>query len=138
MKRREVCLLKDASSYVGAPCPACLLLWAAGEGVCQELNCCSVVQSCLTLCHPKDHSTPGFPVLYHLLEFVRMMSIELVIPSNHLIICHPCLFLPSIFPGFRVFSNELTVCIRWPKYWSFNFNVSPSHEHSVLISFRAD
>ena len=112
MKRREVRLLKDASSRVGAPCPACLLLWAAGEGVCQELNCCSVVRLFLTLCYPKDHSTSDFPVLYHLPEFARMMSIELVMPSNHLIIFHPCLFPPSMFPSFRVFSNELTLCIR--------------------------
>ena len=66
------------------------------------------------------------------------MSIELVIPSNHLILCHPLLFLPSIFPSVSVFSNESVLCIRWPKYWSFNFSISPSNEYSGLISFRID
>ena len=66
------------------------------------------------------------------------MSIELVMPSNHLVICHPLLFLPSIFPSIRVFSNESVLHIRWPKYWSFSFNISPSDEYSGLISFRID
>ena len=66
------------------------------------------------------------------------MSIELVMPSNHLILCHPLLFLPSIFPSIRVFSNESALHIRWPKYWSFGFNISPSNEHPGLISFRMD
>ena len=66
------------------------------------------------------------------------MSIELVMPSNHLILCRPLLLLPSIFPSIRVFSDELVLCIRWPKYWSFIFNISPSNEHSGLISFRTD
>ena len=66
------------------------------------------------------------------------MSIELVIPSNHLILCHPLLLLPSIFPSIRVFSNESALRIRWPKYWSFNFNISPTNEHPGLISFRVD
>ena len=66
------------------------------------------------------------------------MSIELVMPSNHLILCCPLFFLPSIFPSIRVFSNESTHCIRWPKYWSFSFNISPSNEHPGLISFRMD
>ena len=59
-------------------------------------------------------------------------------PSNHIILCHPLLLLPSIFPSIRVFSNESALCIRWPKYWSFSFNISPSNEHSGLISFRKD
>ena len=66
------------------------------------------------------------------------MSIELVIPSNHLILCHPFLLLPSIFPSIRVFSNESALHIRWPKYWSFSFNISPSNEHPGLISFKMD
>ena len=66
------------------------------------------------------------------------MSIESVMPSNHLILCHPLLFLPSIFPSIRVISNESALHIRWPKYWSFSFNISPSNEHSGLISFRMD
>ena len=68
----------------------------------------------------------------------KLMSIESVMPSNHLILCHPLLLLPSIFPSIRVFSNESTLHIRWPKYWSFSFNISPSNEYSGLISFRMD
>ena len=71
-------------------------------------------------------------------SFFKLMSIESVIPSNHLILCHLLLLLPSIFPSIRVFSYELALCIRWPKYWSFSFNISPSNEHSELISFRMD
>ena len=69
---------------------------------------------------------------------LKLMSIELVTPSNHLFLCHPLLLLPSIFPSIRVFSNESVLCIRWPKYWSFSFNISPSNEYSGLISFRID
>ena len=68
----------------------------------------------------------------------KLMSIELVMPSNHLILCRPLLLLPSIFPSIRVFSNESALCMRWPKYWSFSFNISPSNEHPGLISFRMD
>ena len=71
-------------------------------------------------------------------SLLKLMSIELVMPSNHLILCHPLLFLPSIFPSIRVFSNDSGLCIRWPKYWRFSFNISPSNEHSGLISFRLD
>ena len=85
-----------------------------------------------------DCSTPGFPVLHHLWSLLKLMSTESVIPSNHLILCHPLLFLPSIFPSIRVFSNELALRIRWPKYWSFSFSISPSNEYSVLISFSMD
>ena len=66
------------------------------------------------------------------------MSFESVMPSNHLILCRPLLLLPSIFPGIRVFSNESALCIRWPKYWSFSFSISPSNEHLGLISYRMD
>ena len=68
----------------------------------------------------------------------RLMSIKSVMPSNHLILCRPLLLLPSIFPSLRVSSNELVVCMRWPKYWSFSFSISPSNEYSGLISFRMD
>ena len=68
----------------------------------------------------------------------KPMSVESVMPSNHLILCHPLLLLPSIFLSIRVFSNESALCIRWPNYWSFSFNISPSKEHPVLISFRMD
>ena len=70
--------------------------------------------------------------------YPKLMSIESVMPSNHLILCHPLLLLPSIFPSIRVFSNESALHNRWPKYWSFSFNISPSNEHPGLISFRKD
>ena len=101
-------------------------------------NCCSVAKLCLTLCDRMDYSTPGFPVLHYLSEFLKLVSIESVIPSNHLILCCPLLLLPSIFPSIRVFSNESVPRIRWPKYWSFNFSISPSNEYSWLISSRID
>ena len=71
-------------------------------------------------------------------NLLKLMSIELVMPSNHLILCHPLLILPSIFTNIRVFSKESVLCIRWPKYWSFSFSISPSNEYSGLISFRMD
>ena len=71
-------------------------------------------------------------------SLLKLMSIELVMPSNHLILCCPLLLLPSIFPSIRVFSNESVLCIRWPKYWSFSFSISPSTEYSGLISFQVD
>ena len=71
-------------------------------------------------------------------SLLKLMSIESVMPSNHLILCHPLLLLPSIFPSTRVFSSESVLCISWPKYWSFSFIISPSNEYSGLISFRMD
>ena len=98
----------------------------------------SVTQLCPTLCDPMNHSTPGLPVHHQLRTPPKPLSIESVMPSNHLILCHPLLLLPSIFPSIRVFSNESALRIRWPKYWSFSFSVSPSNEYSGLISFRMD
>ena len=72
------------------------------------------------------------------LSLLKLMSIESMMPSNHLILCHPLLLLPSVFPSIRVFSNESVLCIRWPKYWSFSFSISPSNESLGLISFRMD
>ena len=85
-----------------------------------------------------DCSTPGFLSFTVSQSLLKLMSIELMMPSNHLILCHHFLFLPSIFPSIRVFSNESAVCIRWPKYGSFSFSISPSSEYSWLISFRTD
>ena len=85
-----------------------------------------------------DCSTPGLPVHHQLPEFTQTQSIELVMPSIHLILCCHLLLLPSIFPSIRVFSNESALRIRWPKFWSFSFNISPSNEHPGLISFRMD
>ena len=96
----------------------------------------SAAQSCPTLCSPVDRSTPGFRVHHQFLGFPKLMSIVSVMPSNHLILCHPLLLPPSIFPSIRVFSSDSVLHIRWPKYWSFSFIVSPSNEYSGLISFR--
>ena len=86
-----------------------------------------------------DSSTPVFPVHHQLSRsLLKLMSIKSVMPSNCLILCHPLLLLPSIFPSIRVFSNESDIPIRGPKYWSFSFSISPSNEHSGLISFRMD
>ena len=85
---------------------------------------------------PMDHSIPGLPVFHHLWSLLKLMLNESVMPSNHLILCHPLLLLPSVFPRIRVFSNESAVHITWPKYWSFSFNISPWNEYSGLISFR--
>ena len=104
----------------------------------QMTRCCSVAKWCLTLCNPMDCRTPGFPVLHYLLELLNFVSTESVMLSYHLILCHPLLFLPSIFPSIRVFSNESILRIRWPKHWSFSFSISPSNEYSGLISLRID
>ena len=99
---------------------------------------CSVFQLCLTLCNPLDCCTPGFPVLAMSRSLLKLMSIESVMPYNHPVLCRLLLLLPSIFPSIRVFSNESALRIRWPKYWSFSFSISPSNEYSGLISFRID
>ena len=111
---------------------------AAGHGIAKSrtwLNWTEVVR--VLLCEPMDCSTPGFTVLHYFLEFAQIHSTESVMLSNHLIPCHP-LLLFSIFPGIRVFSDELALHIRWPKYCSFNFSISPSNEYSGLISFRME
>ena len=100
--------------------------------------CCSVIKSCPTICNPMNCTMPGFPVHHYLPEFAQFMSIESVMPSNHLILCRPLLLLPLIFPSIRAFSNELALHIRWPKYQSFSFSISTSNEYSGLISFRSD
>ena len=105
----------------------------------RNLSCfCSVAQSCPTLQpHGQQHDT-GFPVLHNSWSLLELMYVELLMPSNPLILCHPLLLLPSIFPSIRVFSNKLAFCIKWPNYWSFSFSISPSNECSQLISFRID
>ena len=103
-----------------------------------ELLISSFAQSCPALCDPMDCSTPGFPVHHQLMELLKFMSVQSVMPSNHLILCRPLLLPPSIFPSIRLFSNESALRIRWPKYWSFSFSISPSNEHPGLISFRMD
>ena len=98
----------------------------------------SVTQPCPALCDSMDCSMPGAPVHHQLPESTQTMSIELVMPSNHLILCRPLLFPPSIFPSIRVFSYVAVLRIRWSKNWSFSFSISPSNGYSGLISFRVD
>ena len=101
-----------------------------------QKSCLSMLQfssveslSRVRLCNPMNRSTPGLPVHHQLPEFTQTQSIESVMPSSHLILCRPLLLLPPIPPSIRVFSNESALRVRWPKYWSFSFSISPSKEH---------
>ena len=98
----------------------------------------SSVHSCPALCNPMNHSTPGLPVHHQLRSSLRLTSIKSVMPSSHLILCRPLLLLPPIPPSIRFFSNESTLHMRGPKYWSFTFIIIPSEGHPGLISFRID
>ena len=100
---------------------------------CVYMCCCSVTQLCLTL-QPHGLQMPGLSVSHYLTKFAKFMSTASVIPSSHL--WHPLPLQPSIFPSTREFSNESAVCIKWPKYWSFSFSISPSNEYSGLISLK--
>ena len=128
--RWNLWLIKPVRSEIkiGEVSRDCLLSW---------VTCCSVAQLCLTLCDPLDCSPPGFLVPHHPSRTPKFMSIESVMPSNHLILYYPLLFLPSIFSSIRVFS-ESAVHVRWPRNWSFSFSISPSSEYSGLISFKID
>ena len=103
----------------------------------RTLQFSSVAQSCPTLCDPMNRSTQASLSITNSWNPPKPISIESVMPSSHLILCRPLLLLPSIFPSIRVFSDESALHIRWPKYWSFSFNISPSNEHPGLI-FRMD
>ena len=98
----------------------------------------SVTQSSMTLCNPMNSARQASLSTTNTRSSPKLMSIKLVMPSSHLILCHPLLLLPPIPPSIKVFSNEPTLHIRWPKYWSFSFSISPSNEHPGLISFRMD
>ena len=100
--------------------------------------CCSVAKSCPTFCNPMDCSTSGFLSFNICWSLLKLLFIESVMPSNHLILCHPLLLLPSMFPSISIFSNDLAICIRQPKYQSFSFSISLPNEYSGLISFRID
>ena len=106
--------------------------WGWRKGVC----CRSVSKSCLTLCDPMTAARQASLPITNSWSLLKLMAIKLMMPSNHLIFCHPLLLLPSIFPSIRVFSNELVSCIRWPEYWSLS--ISLSNESSELISFWMD
>ena len=96
----------------------------------------SVTQSCPNLCDPKTAALQASLSITNSQSSLKLMSIESVMQSSHLILCHPLLLLPPILPSIRVFSNESTICMRWPKYWSFSFSIIPSKEHPGLIFFR--
>ena len=98
----------------------------------------SFAQSCPALCDQRTAACQASLSITNCRSLFKLMSIESVMPSNHLILCHPLLLLPSIFPSIRVFFNELVLSIKWPKYWSFSFSISPSNEYSGLIFFRMD
>ena len=119
-------------------CPSIVVTLCRGWRHLWLQSVSSVSQSCPTLCDPMNRSTPGLPVHHNSRSLLKFMSIELVMPSNDLILCHPFLLWPSIFPSIRVFSNESALRIRWPKYWNFSFNISSANEHSGLVSFRMD
>ena len=103
-----------------------------------SIHISSVVQSCLTLWTPWAAARQATLSITNSQNFPKLKSIESAMPSNHVILCHPLHLLPSIFPSIRVFSNESALHIRWPKYWSFSYNINPSKQHSGLISFRMD
>ena len=98
----------------------------------------SAAQSCLTLVTPWSAAHQASLCITNSWSSLKLMSIESGMPSSHLILCHPLLFLPSIFPSIRVFSNESALCISWPEFWSFSFSIIPSKRHPGLISFRMD
>ena len=120
LRRKEQQLLKEGFSV------------AMGNVVVQSVSC---VQLFVTLWTAACQASLSFTITRSLL---KLMSIELVMPSSYLILCHPLLLLPSIPPSIRVFSDDSALCIRWPKYWSFSFSISPSNEYSGLTSFRMD
>jgi len=111
------------------PCNICYMLTSS-------VQFSSVTQLCPILCDPMNNSTPGLLSITNSRSPPKPMSIKLVMPSSHLILCRLLFLLPSIFPSIRVFSNESTLHMRWPKYWILSFNICPSNEHPGLISFR--
>ena len=113
-------------------------IYVARMGDPQAERISSVSQSCLTRCDPMECSMPDFPAFTISQSLLKLMSIESVMPSNHLILCCPLLLLLSVFPSIRVFFSESVLHIRWPKYWSFSLSISPTNEYSGLISFRMD
>ena len=124
-------VLRVAESQMQVSTDACNLAVPRGY-------CCSVSKSCPTLYDPMDCSSPGFLSFTITRSLLKLMSIESVMPSNQFILYQPLLLLLSNFPSIKVFTNEIVLCIRWPKYWSFSFSINPSKEYSGLISFRID
>ena len=122
MKGRQFCVCSHANFQSG----------------CSSDQFSSVVQLCATLCDPMKCSHQASLSITNYQSSLKLTSIESVMPSSHLILCRPLLLLPPIPPSIRVFSNESTLRMKWPKYWSFSFSISPSKEHPGLISFRMD
>ena len=137
MGRQECCKVQGQACGGTGPCSLLLGELGAVLGLGHHLPacCCSVAGLCVTLWDPMNCGTLGFPVLHYLPKFLKLMS---VMTSNHLILCHPLLLLPSIFPSIRVFSSKLALHFRWRKYWNFSFSISPSSDYSELNSFRID
>ena len=125
----NICVMSESSLQT-------LVLSTCFDWLFLLIQFCSVSQWCLTLCDPMDGSTQGFPVHPNSWSLLKLMSIKSVMSPNHLILYHPLLLLPSIFPSSRVFSNESVLHIKLPKYWNFSFSISFSNEYSGLISFR--
>ena len=124
-------LLSSCSTQASHCCDfSCCRAWALGHAGFQSLSRVRFFVTPWTAAHQASLSITNSQSL------LKLMSIKLVMPSNHLILCRPLLLLPSIFPSIRVFSNESVLCIRWPNYWSFSFSISPSCEYSGLVSFR--
>ena len=121
-----------------SPGPECLLPSVSLAGVDSSSQFSSLAQWCLTLCDPMDAACQASLSITNSQSLPKLMSIESVMPSNHLILCCPLLPLPSVFPSIGVFSNDLVLRISWPKYWSFSFSISPSNEYSGLIPSRTD
>ena len=116
----------------------CIISFDLDSDSWRSVQFSSVAQSCPTLCDPIESQHARPLSITNARSSLKLMSIESVMPSSHLILCRPLLLLPPIPPSVRVFSNESTLGMRWPKYWSFNFSISPSNEHPGLISFRMD
>ena len=106
--------------------------------ICLQFSSAELLSCVQLFVTPWTAARQAFLSITNSWSFLKLMSIESVMPSNHLILCHPLVLLPSIFPSIRVLSNESALCMRWPKYWSFSFNISPANEYSGLISFRVD
>ena len=131
---RRCCDYNDPTTRHRADHPLWVSVTPPLESPVSTFSVHSVTQSCPTLCDPMDCGTPGSLSITNSQSPHNLTSFESMMPSNHLILCRPLLLLPSIFPSIRVFSNDSARYLRWPKYWSFSFSISPSNEHSELIS----
>ena len=129
---------KENALFKGSGTVSSLILQSSLSVHARSLQFSSVAQSCPTLCDPMNRSTPGLLSITNSQSSLKLISIESVMPSSHLILCRPLLLLPPIPPSIRVFSNESTLHMRWPKYWSFSFSIIPSKEIPGLTSFRMD